>query len=67
MHRLLVKIGISSYVTNICLLCFLGDSDSVQLSCVQYLQEKETAKSILQGLKRAESGFPPMDIDHFAL
>lgn len=29
--------------------------------------EKETAKNILQGIKMLQSGFPSMDIDHFAL
>jgi hypothetical protein len=37
------------------------------LICIQYVQEKETAKNILQGIKMLQSGFPSMDIDHFAL
>lgn len=37
------------------------------LICIQYVQEKETAKNMLQGIKRLQSGFPSMDIDHFAL
>jgi len=35
---------------------------------IQYaVQEKETAKNMLQGIKRLQLGFPSMDIDHFAL
>jgi hypothetical protein len=37
------------------------------LTHIQYVQEKETAKNMLQGIKRLQSGFPPMDIDHFAM
>jgi anaphase-promoting complex subunit 8 len=49
------------------LLCFPGAFDQLKLFCVQHLQEKETAKTMLQGIKREQSGFPSMDIDHFAL
>jgi hypothetical protein len=40
---------------------------SLILMYIRYLQEKETAKSMLQGLKRAQTGFPSMDIDQFGL
>lgn len=29
------------------------------------LQEKETAKGLLRSMKMAQSGIPPMDVEHF--
>lgn len=35
------------------------------LLILRCLQEKETAKSLLRGLRAAQTGFPSMDIQHF--
>ncbi|XP_062222555.1 anaphase-promoting complex subunit 8-like [Phragmites australis] len=49
----------------------IGRFEEAEHYCTRLLDytgpEKETAKNILQGLKRAQAGFPSMDIDHFAL
>ncbi|KAL5212841.1 hypothetical protein ABZP36_023688 [Zizania latifolia] len=49
----------------------IGRFEEAELYCTKLLDytgpEKETAKNILQGLKRAQSGYPSMDIDDFAM
>ncbi|KAJ0970665.1 hypothetical protein J5N97_018624 [Dioscorea zingiberensis] len=44
--------------------------EEAEMYCTRLLDytgpEKETAKNLLRGLKIAQSGFPAMDIDHFA-
>ncbi|XP_072983539.1 anaphase-promoting complex subunit 8 [Typha latifolia] len=44
--------------------------DEAEVYCTRLLDytgpEKETAKTILRGLKIAQSGYPLMDVDHFA-
>ncbi|XP_051193488.1 anaphase-promoting complex subunit 8 [Lolium perenne] len=49
----------------------IGRYEEAEHYCTRLLDytgpEKETAKSMLQGIKREQSGFPSMDIDHFAL
>nr|CAD1844908.1 unnamed protein product [Ananas comosus var. bracteatus] len=48
----------------------VGRFDEAEVYCTRLLDytgpEKETAKTILRGLKIAHSGFPPMEIDHFS-
>ncbi|RCV07612.1 hypothetical protein SETIT_1G258700v2 [Setaria italica] len=49
----------------------IGSFEEAEHYCTRLLDytgpEKETAKNMLQGIKRLQSGFPSMDIDHFAL
>ncbi|XP_010919294.1 anaphase-promoting complex subunit 8 [Elaeis guineensis] len=44
--------------------------EEAEIYCTRLLDytgpERETARSLLRGLKTAESGFPSMDIEHFA-
>ncbi|OVA14337.1 Tetratricopeptide TPR-1 [Macleaya cordata] len=43
--------------------------EEAEVYCTRLLDytgpEKETAKSLLRGMKIAQSGFPPMDVEHF--